>query len=175
MPRLAIGRAIGAFGDDGALRVRWLGVGPDGLVRATTVWLALDDDDAFPRRHRVRAAAVSNRGEVRMELAGLSERADAEAYKGRLVLVDEAELEPLGEGEFYWHELVGFDVVSQDGDPIGRVAELWETGGHDVLVVIGRQGEQLLIPTAREIVPEIDRAGRRVVVAVIPGLLEPSE
>lgn len=110
-----------------------------------------------------------------MELAGLSERADAEACKGRLVLVDEAELEPLGEDEFYWHELIGFDVVSQDGEPVGQVAELWETGGHDVLVVAGARGEQLLIPTAREIVPEIDRAGRRVVVAVIPGLLEPSE
>jgi 16S rRNA processing protein RimM len=174
MARLAIGRAVGASGENGTLRVHWLGDGPDGLVHATTVWLAVDDDDAFPRRHQVNAAEVSTPGEVRMELAGLSERAAAEAYKGRLVLVDEAELEPLGEGEFYWHELIGFDVVSQTGDEIGSIVELWETGGHDVLVVAGRSGEQLLIPTAREIVPEIDRASRRVVVAVIPGLLEPS-
>jgi 16S rRNA processing protein RimM len=176
MARLAIGRAAGAagaFGEAGLLRVQWLGDGPDGLLRATTVWLAQGEDDVFPRRHGVDGVAAAGRGEVVMRLAGLRDRDAAEAYKGRLVLVEEGELEPLGEDEYYWHELVGFDVVSQAGDAIGRVAELWETGAHDVLVVTGPGGERLLIPTAREILTEIDRDARRLVIAVIPGLLEP--
>jgi 16S rRNA processing protein RimM len=173
MARLAIGRAAGAFGEQGMLRVQWLGDGPDILLDASEIWLAVDEEDRFPRRHLVRSVALSGRGEVRMELAGLRERADAEACKGRLVLVEESELGPLGDDEFYWRELVGFDVVAEDGEPIGRVLELWETGAHDVLVVEGPAGERLLIPTAREILPVIDRDRRRAVVRVIPGLLEP--
>ena len=172
MARLAIGRATGAFGEDGVLRVQWLGDGPDMLLRATTVWLAIDENDGFPRRHVVSAADYSPRGEVQLVLGGLRSRADAQAYKGRLVLVDESELEPLGDGEFYWHELVGYEVVADTGEPIGQVTELWETGAHDVLVVDAPSGARHLIPTAREIVPEIDRTARRIVVAVIPGLLE---
>jgi 16S rRNA processing protein RimM len=173
MARLAIARAAGAFGEDGTLRVHWLGDGPDVLLRASEVWLAADEHDPFPRRHLVRSVELAGRGELRMELAGLRERADAEACKGRLLLVDESELEPLGDDEFYWRELVGFDVESEEGVRIGRVLELWETGAHDVLVVEGAGGERLLIPTAREILPVIDRERRRAVVRVIPGLLEP--
>lgn len=174
MARLPVGRATGAFGEDGRLRVQWLGDGPDALLEADTVWLAIDEHDAFPRRHGVRAADEGARGEVRLTLAGLRGREDAEACKGRLVLIDESALAPLGEDEFYWHELVGFDVVDDHGAPLGVVEELWETGAHDVLVVSGASGERHLIPTAREIVPVIDRGARRIVVAVIPGLLEPS-
>ena len=64
MPRLAIGRAAGAFGEDGTLRVHWLGDGPDALLRATTVWLAIDEDDAFPRRHVVNAAEQTTRNAI---------------------------------------------------------------------------------------------------------------
>lgn len=171
MTRLAIGYVAGASGDDGAVRVNWLGDGPEGLLAARTVWLAQGDADDFPRRHLVNEAAVAG-GAVHMALGGLHERADAEAYKSRLVLVDEEELAPLGDDEYYWHELVGFEVVSDSGAPLGRVVELLETGAHDVLVVASPAGEQHLIPTAREFVTEIDPQARRVVVALIPGLLD---
>ena len=171
MVRLAIGYVAGASGDDGAVRVNWLGDGPEGLLAARTVWLAQGAADDFPRRHPV-TEAVFERGAVHMHLAGLRERADAQAYKSRLVLVDEQELAPLGDDEYYWHELIGFEVVSASGDPIGQVVELLETGAHDVLVVAAPAGGQHLIPTAREFLTEIDPEARRLVVALIPGLLD---
>ena len=171
MARLAIGFVAGASGDNGAIRVHWFGDGPEGLLAAGTVWLAVDNDDEFPRRHLVKGAAVAG-GVVRMELVGLRESADAKAYKSRLVLVEQDELAPLGDDEYYWYELIGFDVETDAGDPIGRVVELLETGAHDVLVVAAPGGEQHLIPTAREFLTEIDREARRLVVALIPGLLD---
>ena len=172
MARLAIGHVAGASGDDGRLRVTCLGDGPANLLAASTVWIARAEDDRFPRRHPVKGSEQVRSGEVSLALLGLRTRADAQAYKGRLVLMDEADLQPPGEDEFYWYELVGFDVVSQDGAAIGSVSELWQTGAHDLLVVVSPAGEQHLIPTAREFVTEIDREARRIVVALIPGLLE---
>lgn len=178
--RVPVGLVTGAFGADGELRVRWLGDGPETLLDAEIVWLAREEADPLPRRHTVRAAAVLGGDEVRMHVAGLRDRSSAEAYKNHLVLIDTARLEPLGDDEFYWHQLVGCQVDSTEGETLGTVTSLWETGSHDVLVVeptLARGGEggdskPYLIPTAREFVTEIDIEARRVVVNVLPGLLE---
>ena len=172
MARLAVGRVVGAYANSGVLRVSWLGDGPEVLLGASTVWLALDEADEFPRRHGVEDAKPGAPGEVRLTLAGLRERVAADAWKGSLVLLDRSALEVLGEDEYYWFELVGFEVVDQEGARIGQVEELWATGAHDVLVVAADSGGQHLIPTAREFVTRIDREARRLEVAVIPGLLD---
>ena len=74
--------------------------------------------------------------------------------------------------DFYWHELIGCTVETEAGDEVGVVRELWDTGRHDVLVVEGGPGGQVLIPTVREIMTRVDRAARRIVVDAIPGLIE---
>ena len=192
--RLPIGLVTGAFGSDGEVRVRWLGDDPRNLLEAEVVWISRSDTDPLPRRHTVRGADVLGGDEVRMALAGLAGRDDAAAYKNHLVLVEETALEPLAEGEFYWHQLVGCQVESTEGERLGTVTGLWETGPHDVLVIerlagalpddalrdAGGNGEgsepgaakPLLIPTAREFLTEIDIEGGRVVVKLLPGLLE---
>ena len=163
---------MGAYANSGAIRVGWLGDGPDALLHATAIWLALDDEDEFPRRHAVEDARPGASGEVRLTVAGVRARADAESLQGRLVLMDRSELQPLGEDEYYWFELVGFEVFDQGGARIGKVEELWATGAHDVLMVESASGATHLIPTASEFVKRIDRAARRVEVEVIPGLLD---
>lgn len=172
MARLAVGRVVGAYATSGAIRVNWLGDGPEALLAAPVVWLSLDEHDEFPRRHAVVSADPGGTGEVRLSLAGLRSRADADAYTGRLVLLDEAALPPLDEDEYYWFEWVGFEVVDQQGEPIGEVEELWATGAHDVMVVVSSEGARHLIPTARDFVTRVDREARRIEVAVIPGLLD---
>jgi len=177
--RVAIGVVTRAFGARGELCVRWLGDGPDTLAGAERIYVARSESDPLPRRHAVRRVAPASSDELRLELAGVRDSSDAEAYVGHLVLVDDAALPPLEPGEFYWHELVGYRVESTRGEMLGVVRTLWETGAHDLLVVdpppgetLGADGEPLLIPTAREVLVEIDREQRRAVVDVVPGLLE---
>ena len=59
-------------------------------------------------------------------------------------------------------------------DVIGTVIEIWETGAHDVLVVESEGGQRHLLPTARELMPEIDLEASRIVVEDIPGLFDPA-
>jgi 16S rRNA processing protein RimM len=70
---------------------------------------------------------------------------------------------------------VGCRVEDQTGTEIGTVTELWETGAHDVLVVDAGDGRRHLLPTAREVVREIDAEAGRIRVEVIPGLLDGDE
>ena len=65
-------------------------------------------------------------------------------------------------------------METEEGALVGTVRELWETGAHDLLVIRAEDGRQVLVPTARELLPVIDLEQKRLVVAGIPGLLEPA-
>ena len=60
------------------------------------------------------------------------------------IAIEPARLPPVGEGEFYWQTLIGLEVINREGESLGRVEGLIETGGHDVLVVRGDR--ERLIP-----------------------------
>jgi len=63
------------------------------------------------------------------------------------------------------------EVVTTEGEPLGRVAEVIETGANDVYVVHGPRGE-ILIPAIEDVVRELDLEARRMIVEILPGLLE---
>lgn len=122
----------------------------------------------------VRGAEPGRPGEARLRLDGVTDREEARALEGLWVLGEAAELEPLPEGEWYWYEIVGCRVEGHDGTAIGSVREIWETGAHDVLVVEGEDGRIRLLPAAEALLKEVDIRERRIVVEVIPGLLDPA-
>ena len=116
------------------------------------------------------AVAPHGRGML-LTLDGVADRDAAAALTGMRVLVREADLPAPAEGEFYHYELHGFAVATTDGRDLGTIAETFTTGLNDVWVV--RDGaREHLIPIIADVVREIDRAGRRVVIEPMPGLLE---
>lgn len=170
--RVVLGRVSGAHGLGGELRVQYYGDDAGNLAAAPVLWLADDRDDPTARRFEVVRVAAGRPGEVRVTLRGLRDRDAAQSERGRLVLGDPAHLAPLADGEYYWHELVGCEVRSTEGEPIGTVREIWETGAHDVLVVEGPDGRRHLLSTARELMPDVDVEARRVTVRILPGMLD---
>jgi len=171
--RIAIGKVVGPHGVRGGLKVRAFGDGPDNLLQAKTVALGARLDDANAAVLEVRSASPGGPGEVRMTLAGVDDRDAAARMRGRLVLVEPGTLTPLGEGEYYQFQLVGCSVEGDDGQAIGIVREVWPTGAADVLLVETPDGDTQLIPTGGDFLKELDVPGRRIVIRVIPGLLDP--
>lgn len=169
-----VGRIVAAHGVDGWLRVRTSGDSPDNLMRASKLMLGATEDDPGATVRAVEAAETGRPGEVRLRLEGISDRDEAQALRGRLVMVDETEIERLPEGEYYEYELIGCHVEDEDGQAIGTVRGVWPTGASDVLVLDDGSGGQRLVPTGGDFLQEVDVAGRRIVVAVIPGLLDGS-
>ena len=176
---MVLGEIVGATGHRGALRVRWLGDGPDNLRRASRVALASGGEAgrerAAERWHEVRCAEPDRREELRIELVGVESREAAEALTGLLVIGDASQLETLPPGEHYWFEWIGCCVSSADGRRLGTVKEIWDAGAHDVLVVEEEESRrQLLLPVARELLREVDLDARRIVMEVPAGLEQPS-
>jgi 16S rRNA processing protein RimM len=170
---VVIGRALGAHGTRGDVRIRWTGDGPDNLMRAPRVALGEDGEDPAARWYEVDEVAPVRDGTVRARLRGIETREAAAALAGLWVLGDSSHLAPLPEGEHYWYEWIGCRVVASDGRELGTVRELWDAGAHDVLVVEDEAGRQVLLPAAGALLREVDVAGRRIVIEVPEGLLDP--
>jgi len=174
--KIVLGRALGPHGLRGEIRIRYFGDGPANILRQPVVWLGEEENDAGVKRFEVARSGTTGRvGEVRLALVGIEKREAAEELEGLLLLGSEAALEPLEEGEFYWHQLIGCRVETETGRNIGTIQEIWETGAHDVLVVDSEDGARRLISAAREIATEIDPVARRVVIETQPGMLETDE
>jgi 16S rRNA processing protein RimM len=166
--RIAVGRVRDAHGLRGQLRVQVFGGSPETLLGLARVTIGHREDDPQASDYDVESASPGREGEVRMRLAGLRRREDAEALRGRLVMVDASAFAALPADE-YW----GFQLVETgDGRAVGAVREIWNTGAHDVLVVVDAEGRERLIPAVRELLPEVDVEQRRIVVDAIPGLLD---
>jgi 16S rRNA processing protein RimM len=170
--RVAIGRVAGIHGMRGGVRVQAFDDGPESLLRASEVTLGESEEDPKAVSVKVAGAEPGRPGEVRMTFTGFEERGEASRLRGRLVMVDSGQLERLPDGEYYEYQLVGCRVEGEDGQTIGAVREVWSTGASDVLVVESEEGGRHLIPTGGDFLREVDLDGRRIVVEVIPGLLD---
>jgi 16S rRNA processing protein RimM len=155
------------------VRVKWLGDGPENLIQAKELRLGRTPDDEAARCFEIKSRLQGRPGEVRIGLEGIEDRDAAEALRGSWVLGDPRDLATLPPGEHYWYELVGCRVQAQDGESIGTVKEIWETGAHDVLVIEAEDGRRVLLPAVSEFLREVDVAGRTLVIEAIPGLLDP--
>ncbi|EST52606.1 16S rRNA-processing protein RimM [Brevibacillus panacihumi W25] len=95
---------------------------------------------------------------------------DIEKYKGGELKVPESDLMELEEDEFYIHELIGCEVVTDEGEELGAINEVLQTGANDVWVVKGNRGE-VLLPYIDDCIKEVDIANKRVVCHLMEGLL----
>jgi len=122
-----------------------------------------------PRRVGVESARV-NGTSVLLKLAGYDDRNAAETLRGEWLQVPEEEGIPLAEGEYYLYQLEGIVVVTEEGDSLGRIVNIIETGANNVFVVGGGRGE-ILIPDTEQVVLDIDFDTGIMTIRPLPGLL----
>lgn len=162
---LKVGKILGAFGIKGWVKVR-SDTDPVGNLLDYSPWYLLRNG----RWEAVEVAqgSVSAKGLV-ARLRGCEDRNMAETLAGIEVGIAADSLPALPAGEFYWHELTGFQVVNADGALLGVVDHLFATGANDVIAVKPCAGsvdaQERLVPWVRgAVVQQVERAQRRIVV-----------
>lgn len=93
-------------------------------------------------------------------------------FRNQILYVAVRELPPLPEGEYYFHELIGLTVEDEAGNTLGILQEILETGANDVYVIISPEGREILLPAIEEVIQVVDREKRKMIVHLLPGLLE---
>jgi 16S rRNA processing protein RimM len=154
---IVVGRVTAVFGIKGFVKVASFTDPPENLLDYRP-WLLESDGRWQPVR--VDSVQRHSKGFI-ARLDGCDDRDEAERFTGRDLAVPRSELPAAEPGEFYWFDLIGLEVVTPEGERLGRVVRIQETGANDVLVVEDREREHL-IPFVEKVVPDVDLAAGRI-------------
>ncbi|NOU84902.1 ribosome maturation factor RimM [Paenibacillus sp. LMG 31460] len=97
---------------------------------------------------------------------------DVEKFKGSLLKIEAKEQQPLEEGEYYYHEIIGCKVVTEEGQELGLVSEVLTPGANDVWVVSLPKGKQLLLPVIDDVILDVDIVNKTIRIHLMEGLME---
>ncbi|CUB25190.1 MULTISPECIES: ribosome maturation factor RimM [Bacillus] len=97
---------------------------------------------------------------------------EVEHLRNMVIKVPEEDLGELEEDEFYFHEIIGCEVVSEDGELIGTVKEILTPGANDVWVVARKGKKDALIPYIASVVKDININEKKIKIHVMEGLID---
>ncbi|MTT32298.1 ribosome maturation factor RimM [Terrilactibacillus sp. BCM23-1] len=96
---------------------------------------------------------------------------DVEPLKGCKLFISTEQLSDLEEDAFYYHEIIGCTVVSEEGTVLGEIKEILSPGANDVWVV-KTKGKDILLPYIGDVVKEVNIENKQVIVHLLPGLID---
>ncbi len=97
---------------------------------------------------------------------------DVERFKGCDIKVSEDQLQDLEDGSYYYHQIIGLEAVTLEGERLGRISEILSPGANDVWVVSRKGRKDLLLPVIDDVVKEVRLDEGIVLVDLLEGLDE---
>ncbi len=97
---------------------------------------------------------------------------DVEQFRKCDLMVTRENAVPLEEGEYFICDIIGADVVEEDGSKIGTVKDVMETGANNVFVIGTEEGKEVLFPSIPDCIKKVDVEKKQVVAHIMPGLME---
>ncbi len=127
-----------------------------------------DDEHRRGRAFKVRRIEIRKKSFI-LKVDGIDDAETAEQYVGRDVFASSSTLEKLPDGEYYWRDLIGLDVLTEEGRFLGRIESVFPTGSNDVYVCTGGERE-ILLPALADVVRKVDLDKGIMVVRLYRGL-----
>lgn len=129
------------------------------------------DFDGNLQTYSIESVRVSDRF-VYIKFNDVNDRNDADLLRNKNLLIPVDELMPLEKDEIYVHDLIGMDVVDEDDTHLGKIIDVVSNDSSDIYVLKNMNDEEVLIPAVKDIVKDIDKSARKIVIHVIDGLLD---
>lgn len=172
-----VGGIVGAWGVKGWIKVQPYAADPQALFSSKRWFLKRPDElrrqgePALPTLVRIVQAKDHGDGVI-AQVGDIDDRAAAEQLRGARIFVSRGSFPSPEPDEYYWVDLIGLAVVNRQGEALGTVSGLIDTGPHSVLRVArpaaekraGAEDEERLIPFVAAYVDEVALAQRRIVV-----------
>ncbi len=168
-PYVVVGKILRPHGIRGELRMRILTDSPGQLADLEYITLA-DSPQSRQGDAQPLLGLRFHKNYALLKLEGCSDRSAAEAYRGKYVLIKREQALPLADGQYYLFQLIGL-TARADGEALGKITEVIETGANDVYVVDGGAYGELLLPAHDGTIDEIDFAAQEVRMTLPEGLL----
>lgn len=113
----------------------------------------------------------ANSGKFIIGLQGFDDINMIDPLLGNEVCLKRSQLPGLEEDEYYWSDLIGLQVFTDEGTLLGTITDIFETGSSDIYVVQGGEREYL-IPAIADVIKAVDPLGGKIVITPLDGLLD---
>ena len=160
---LVVGQLAKPHGVQGEVTMRVLTDFPEHLRAGATLFVGLDREPMRIRRARPAGTKIL------LTFDGIQNREQAGGLRNQMVFIRTADIPPLPEGEYYYHQLIGIRVESEDGQDLGRLEEILHTGANDVYLFRLPDGRELLLPVIEGVLLDVDFNAGLMRVHVLPG------
>lgn len=168
MEPLVIGVIVNTHGLRGELKIKPLThFIAERFAKKQTVYMKENNQEKSLVVQNVR----ENKGMLLVSFEGYSNINDVEAWKGNTLYIHEDDLHELEEDEIYFFELRDCKVESLEGETLGVVSEIIETGANVVIRVKNEAGKEILIPYVKAFIKEVDKENKLIKVQMMDGLV----
>lgn len=108
---------------------------------------------------------------VILKLKNIEDMNTAEKYKGCYIKIHRKDARKLPDGTYFIADIIGSEVITDDGQKLGEVDDIYNTGSNDIYVVKDELGKQILLPGIKDVILDIDIEKQVVTVHLLEGLI----
>ena len=165
--RLEVGQIVNTFGIKGEVKVMPF---TDDITRfddLEKVYVKTKKEEKLYKIQNVRY----HKNMVLIKFENIETPEQAELLRNAFLEIDREDAISLEEGTYYIADLIGMEVYSDDGNKLGIVEDIYNTGANDIYVVKNDLGKQILLPGIKEVIKEVNLDTEKITVHLIPGLI----
>ena len=165
--RLEVGQIVNTFGIKGEVKVTPFTNDIKRFDDLKKVYVTSRKDSKLYKVESVRY----HKNMVLLKLEGINNPEDAEILKNAYLEINREDAIPLEEGTYFIADLIGLEVYSDEGNLLGKVEDIYNTGSNDIYVIKDELGKQILLPGIKEVIKDVQIQNAKIIVHLIPGLI----
>ncbi len=108
---------------------------------------------------------------VILKLEGINSMEEANKYRNCYLKIDRKNAKKLPKGTYFIADLIGLEVYTDEGKLLGKVDDIYNTGSKDIYVIKDNLGKQILLPSIKEVIKQVDLENKKIIVHIIEGLI----
>ena len=164
---LEIGQIVNTFGIKGMIKVQPFTDDIEQFENLKTIYIKNKSEQKEYEIEEVKY----HKNMILLKLKGVNTIEEANYLRQSYLLKDREKEEPLEEGTYYIVDLLGLEVYDDNGNLLGTLEDIFNTGSNDIYVVKNELGKQILLPAISEVIKEIDIKNKKIIVHLIKGLI----
>ena len=164
---LEIGQIVNTFGIKGMVKVQPFTDDIEQFENLKTIYIKNKSEQKEYEIEEVKY----HKNMILLKLKGINNIEEANLLRQSYLLKDREKEEPLKEGTYYIVDLLGLEVYDDNGNLLGTLEDIFNTGSNDIYVVKNELGKQILLPAIKDVIKKIDMEKRKITVHLIPGLM----
>ena len=160
--RFEIGKIVNTFGIKGEVKVLPYTENIEQFKKIKKIYIS---------NKEVKLQSVKyHKNTVILKLEGIDDMTSAENLRGSIIEIERSK-EKLPKDTYYIADLIGLDVYTDEGNLLGKLEDIYNTGANDIYTVRTEDDKQILLPSIKEVIKEIDIENKKIIVHILKGLI----